>query len=363
MSSVRLNAARKVGALLLLLSLPLAAQIASDDPASSPSEILPRASHSLLLDVVHADSGWFAVGERGHVLRSDDGKAWTQVESPTRSTLTTVTAVGDQLWAGGHDGVIIHSADGGKTWTAQRRDPFQLAAGENPADHDPRQGVPVMDILFTDASNGIAIGAYSLMLVTHDGGATWAPRQAMASEAAPVERAAPTGDIFSEADLQLDEESDPHLNAIASTGPGSLVIVGERGTVLRSSDGGNSWQKQSFPYKGSMFGVLSLGNGRVLAYGLRGNVYESTDGGSAWSKVPAQGSVSLMGGSVLDNGGVVLAGANGSILMRTSADAPFSVTAFRNAAGEMPTLAGVAPTGDGNYVLVGDKGADLAPLK
>ncbi len=363
MSSVRANAARKAGALLLLLSLPLAAQLAADDPSALPSEAMPRASHSLLLDVVHADSGWFAVGERGHVLTSSDGKQWAQVESPTRSTLTTITAVGDQLWAGGHDGVIIHSADGGKTWTAQRRDPFQLAAGENPADHDPRQGVPVMDILFTDANNGIAIGAYSLMLVTSDGGKTWTPRQAMAASSAPVERAAPTGDVFSEADLQLDEESDPHLNAITSTGPGSLVIVGERGTVLRSSDGGNSWQKQAFPYKGSMFGVLSLGNGRVLAYGLRGNVYESTDGGSGWSKVPAQGSVSLMGGSALENGGVVLAGANGTILMRASADAAFVASAFRNGAGEMPTLAGVAPAGDGNYVLVGDKGADLAPLK
>lgn len=363
MSSVRTNAARKVGALLFLLSLPLAAQIANDDPSSLASEAMPRASHSLLLDVVHADSGWFAVGERGHVLSSVDGKQWTQVETPTRSTLTTITAVGDQLWAGGHDGVIIHSADGGKIWTAQRRDPFQLAAGENPADHDPRQGKPVMDILFTDASNGIAIGAYSLMLVTHDGGATWTAQRAMAASDEPVERAAPTGDIFSEADLQLDEESDPHLNAIASTGPNSLIIVGERGTVLRSGDGGATWQKQAFPYKGSMFGVLSLGDGRVLAYGLRGNVYESTDGGSGWNKVPAQGSVSLIGGSALDNGGVVLAGANGTILRRASADAPFVASAFRNAAGEMPTLAGVAPAGDGNYVLVGDKGADLAPLK
>lgn len=363
MSSVRTNAALKAGAFFFLLSLPLAAQVANDDPSALPSEAMPRASHSLLLDVTHADSGWVAVGERGHVLTSVDGKDWTQVETPTRSTLTTVTAVGDQLWAGGHDGVIIHSADGGKTWVAQRRDPYQLAEGEHPADHDVRQGAPVMDILFSDASNGIAIGAYSLMLVTHDGGATWTARQATTAPAAPVERTEPTGDIFSEDELQLDDESNPHLNAITRTGPRSLLIVGERGTVLRSSDDGESWQKQSFPYKGSMFGVLHLENGSVLAYGLRGNVYESRDGGGSWSKVPTQGSVSLMGGSALGDGGAVLAGANGTVLRRDSGDAPFVASAFRNAAGEMPTLSGVAPAGDGNYVLVGDKGADLAPLK
>jgi hypothetical protein len=32
---------------------------------------------------------------------------------------------------------------------------------------------------------------------------------------------------------------------------------------------------------------------------------------------------------------------------------------FSNAAGETPMLSGVSPDGKGNYVLVGDKGADL----
>ena len=364
MPRLRPLAVRRVGALLLLLTVPLAAQVASDDPSALPSESLPRAAHSLLLDVVRTDAGWFAVGERGHVLASTDGKAWKQVQVPTRSALTSITAVGDKLWAGGHDGVILHSPDGGKTWQAQRRDPYVLAPGQSIADRDPRQGAPVMDILFTDASNGIAIGAYSLMLASSDGGKTWTPRQALAPSAAPEEPAAPMeGDIFSAEDLMLDEDSAPHFNAIASTGPQSLVIVGERGTVLRSTDAGVTWSKLSFPYKGSMFGVLSFGGNRLLAYGLRGNVYGSADGGSSWSKVPAQGSASLMGGTALAGGGAVLVGANGTMLHRASADAAFVATTFRNAAGESPTLSGVAVAGDGRYVVVGDKGADLATLQ
>ena len=368
MSMFRPNAARQAGALLLLLTLPLAAQDSAQPPADDPSvlasEPMPRASKSLLLDVVRTPAGLFAVGERGHIVRSTDGKTWTQVETPTRSTLTTITAVGDKLWAAGHDGVILHSADAGKTWVAQRRDPFMLAAGENPADHDPHQGKPLLDILFTDENNGIAIGAYSLMLVTTDGGTTWSPKQALAPSAAADAPAAPMqGDIFSAEDLQLDEESDPHLNAIASTGPNGLVIVGERGTVLRSDDAGATWRKLPFPYKGSMFGVLSMGDGRLLAFGLRGNVYESIDDGSSWSKVPAQGSVSLMGGTALDNGGAVLAGGNGTLLKRASADAPFTTSNFKNSIGESPTLFAVMSDGKGGIVLVGDKGVDLAQLQ
>jgi len=389
MSKLRVHRTRQIGPLLLLLTLPLVATTSpatkpsaepagqtagsaagstksavSEDPSALPSEILPRASKSLLLDIVKSSDRYFAVGERGHVLRSEDGKSWTQLEVPTRSALTSITAVDGQLWAGGHDGVIIHSADGGDTWQTQRRDPYVLAAGARPADHDPLQGAPVLDIYFTDARNGIAVGAYSLMLVTHDGGATWTPKQAIAAAKAPEAPAAPMqGDIFSQEDLQLDEESDPHLNAVASAGPGVMVIVGERGTFLRSSDGGESWQRLGFPYKGSMFGVLGLGNGHLLAYGLRGNVYETSDLGSTWSKVETQGSASLMGGTALDNGGVVLAGVNGTLLSRPSADAPFAATTYKNADGETPALSGIAPAEDGSYVLVGDKGVDLYRLQ
>ena len=367
MSKFRPNA-RQAGALLLLLTMPLAAQVATapgqPDPSAQPSELMPRAARSLLLDVVRSDSGFIAVGERGQVLGSSDGTTWTQRKTPTRSALTAVTSVGNQVWAAGHDGVILHSADGGTTWEAQRRDPYQLAEGQHPADHDSRQGAPLLDILFIDANTGFAIGAYSTMLVTADGGKTWTPRQAIAPAAAPDEPAAPMeGDIFSEEDLMLDEEADPHFNAITRTGDAGLVVVGERGTVLRSSDGGQTWQKLAFPYKGSMFGVLALGDGRLLTFGLRGNVYESGNNGDSWSKVATQGSTSLMGGAALEDGGAVLVGGNGVALVRATAKAPFVAHTFKNDIGETPTLAGVAPTMDGQYVLVGDKGVNRVPLQ
>jgi photosystem II stability/assembly factor-like uncharacterized protein len=157
-------------------SVPVAAPLdtaSADDPSAQMSERMPRASKSLLLDIVKTASGYVAVGERGHVLRSDDGRAWTQLVVPTRSALTSIATADGQLWVGGHDGVILHSTDGGQTWKAQRRDPFRLAQGESAADHDPRQGAPILDIGFRDASHGIAVGAHSLMLVTTDGGVTW----------------------------------------------------------------------------------------------------------------------------------------------------------------------------------------------
>ena len=58
------------------------------------AEHLPLVTESMLLDVTRAGDKLVAVGERGHVILSSDGKTWTQAEVvPTRATLTAATPV------------------------------------------------------------------------------------------------------------------------------------------------------------------------------------------------------------------------------------------------------------------------------
>lgn len=397
MPAIPLRRSRLTGALLLALALPLSAQspepeipaeeaaaetaeadpgldaapeasvepsapVAATDPVLLDAEILPRASRSLLLDVVRTNAGFFAVGERGHVLVSEDGQAWTQAKVPTRATLTTIATADGVLWAAGHDGVIVHSTDGGQTWTRRRAAPWSYDLV------DPSEGVPVMDLLFTDARNGFAIGAYSLMLVTSDGGVTWTPRSVLggAADDAPAEPEPASDEVaeaddwtFSDDDLMLDAESDPHLNAMARAGSGALVIAGERGTFMRSRDGGETWESKRLPYEGSMFGVLTWEDDHILVFGLRGNVLESRDLGDTWTEVETGITTSLMGGYALPDGGAVLVGANGAILTRPDADTPFTATAYEMGTGETPLLSGVLPVDDAAYLVIGDKGADL----
>ena len=58
------------------------------------------------------------VGPRGHILRSSDrGKTWVQQPSPVSTDLLAVHfPSARQGWAVGHDGVVLHSADGGVSW-------------------------------------------------------------------------------------------------------------------------------------------------------------------------------------------------------------------------------------------------------
>ena len=348
---------------VLVLTTSAAEPVA--DAALLPTEVMPKSAQALLLDASRVGNGYVAVGERGHVLLSSDAQTWKQVANvPTRSTLATIATVGDALWAAGHDGVILHSKDAGKTWTRQRATPWSIE------DTDPTHGVPVLDLLFTDAQHGYAIGAYSLLLETSDAGATWTARALQGdTDAAPEAGAAapePTTDAatasdddewnFSADELALEEESDPHLNAIARTASGGLVIVGERGTVFRSRDNGATWQRSKLPYQGSMLGVLAWEGEHVLVFGLRGNMFESHDLGDSWAQVDSGVETSLMGGIALADGGAVLVGAEGMVLRRARGDAPFRHQIHTTKAGETPTLAAALP-GAGNDLLVfGDRG-------
>lgn len=380
MSSKPNNRTRLAGALLLAMLLPLAAQAqeaeapategmaeeaapAAADPATQDAEMMPRASQSLLLDTVQTAAGYFAVGERGHVLVSENGQDWKQLPVPTRSTLTSITSADGVLWAGGHDGVIVHSTDGGQSWTRRRTQVW------TPDYADPLDGVPVMDMLMVDGMNGFAVGAYAMFLETTDGGVTWSPRgiinydepepEPVAEEETVADEPAADDWTFDASDLELEAESDPHLYAMARTDEGHLVIAGERGAFFRSTDGGQTWERDRLPYEGSMFGVLSFGGEHLLVHGLRGNVLESRDLGRSWTNVETGVNTSLMGGHALANGGAILVGANGVVLTRPDADSPFTETRFEMANGETPNLTGVQPAGDAGFIVVGDKGAGL----
>lgn len=340
-----------------------AAEPAADDPAVLPSEAKPLASKALLLDLARTSAGLFAVGEHGIALRGDGVGPWTQLSVPTRVALTSIASADGELWAAGHSGVILRSSDNGDTWTRQRVDVW------SPESFEPQQGAPILDLLFVDASTGFAVGAFSTLLRTTDGGQTWtalslkgeAPAAAPAAdEAEALDEAMAIDDsgVLSADELVLDDEVDPHLNAIARDGGGTLYLAGERGAMFRSRDNGDTWQRLDFPYEGSMFGVLAWDAGHVLAFGLRGHVFESTDGGDSWSRLDTGTEVALMGGRALPGGGAVVVGNEGTLLQRADGASPFERTTFQNADGETPVLSGAIPDDAGGLILIGDKGAD-----
>lgn len=302
---------------ILIVGFFTQAALADDHIDVEYAEQMPLAAHSLLLDITRSGDTLVAVGERGHVLTSTDGETWVQAEHvPTRSTLTSVFSVGNRIWAGGHDAVIITSNNKGKTWTQEFFDPDRQQA--------------IMDIYFSDENNGIAIGSYGLCLSTTDGGRNWNEQT-------------------------VDPEIDYHLNSILSLGDGRLLIAGEAGYSYRSFDNGETWEPLSLPYQGSMWGALRASEECVLFYGLRGHVMESCDFGANWMELET-GSISSIPGAA-EQDGVVLLAANSGIVMTREDSGPFKI--HHHSSGV--DFAAAIPVGGGNFLLVGEEGIHRFP--
>lgn len=336
---------------------PAAARWPWPEPVESKAELMPLVTQSLLLDMAESGNRAVVVGERGAILLSDDRSSWRQVaDVPTRATLTAVSAVGAKVWAVGRDGVILASSDAGEHWQVQRKDPWQRpAADAGPG--DARHGAPLLDVLFLDEQRGIAVGAYSLFLETSDGGATWNERKILADAvpAAAGAAAAGGGDkwTFSKDELKIEDESEPHFNAIARTSDGSLLIAGERGSLLRSRDNGANWQRLKLPYDGSMFGAIGFEGQRAIVFGLRGHAFETENLGDTWRELSTGTELSLLGGTKLAKGGVALVGANGLVLIRREATEPLRAGAI-DPAGALASV--LAIEGGGAFLVAGENG-------
>ncbi|OOL35160.1 YCF48-related protein [Pseudomonas sp. FSL W5-0299] len=282
-----------------------------------------KASKSLMLDVVHVGKRLVAVGDRGHILYSDDqGATWTQAKVPTRQLLTSVFFADDQHgWAVGHDAQILASEDGGATWTKQ----FE----------DLKRESPLLDVWFQDVNSGFAVGAYGALLTTTDGGKHW-----------------------EDASDRLDNEDQYHLNGIAAVKDAGLFIVGEQGSMFRSADWGQTWEKLEGPYEGSLFGVIGTAQANtLLAYGLRGNLFRSTDFGTTWEPVElkaARGALEfgLSGATLLDDGSIVIVGNGGSVIRSNDNGETFSV--FNRP--DRISVSAVTAAGNGNLILAGQGG-------
>nr|WP_256665954.1 YCF48-related protein [Pseudomonas sp. 8Z] len=289
----------------------------------------PRAQHGLLLDVVNVGKRLVAVGDRGHILYSDDqGQSWVQAKVPTRQMLTALYFVDDQHgWAVGHDAQILATSDGGQTWSKQFEDLEREA--------------PLLDVWFKDQQTGFAVGAYGALLETLDGGKNWE-------------------DISD----RLDNEDAYHLNAIAAVKDSGLFVVGEMGSMFRSADWGETWERiEEPPYEGSLFGVMGTDQpSTLLAYGLRGHLFRSTDFGDSWQQIPLQTAsggpleFGLSGGARLADGSLVIVGNGGSVLRSTDDGRSFSL--FNRP--DRQSLAAVAAGDKGQLVLVGQGGVRLA---
>jgi photosystem II stability/assembly factor-like uncharacterized protein len=280
-----------------LAAAALAALAASPAPGG-PRDVLDTpatrsalAARTLVNGIARAGSRLVAVGQRGHVLVSDDaGSTWKQAQVPVSSDLVAVSFPSPRTgWAVGHDGVVLRTQDGGLTWARQldgraagaRMVEFYASADAPSWLEEARrfaaQGAenPYLDVCFEDERTGYVVGAFGLILRTTDAGASWTPWMHL-----------------------TDNPKLMHLYAVRRVGS-ELYAVGEQGLALRLDRAAGRFRALEMPYKGTLFGVTGSERA-VLAHGLRGTVLRSADSGRSWQRVETGLQVGLTGSAAAD---------------------------------------------------------------
>lgn len=357
MCSLKTYVLLALGAMLALLQ-PAVQAANYVDVLDLPAQPSALAARSPLLDVTPAGARLVAVGQRGHILYSDDaGRHWQQASVPVSADLTAVHfPTPSQGWAVGNDGVILHSGDAGATWRKQLdgrqigallverygalasaepdNERWAQLAAEGQRLVEEGADKPFLDVWFANDKLGYVVGLFNLILRTEDGGQSWIPFQD-----------------------RVDNPQGFHFNAIASTGD-ALYLAGEQGLLLKWDAILERFIAMPTPYQGSFFGVVGK-PGEVLAYGLRGHVLRSTDGGYSWQPVDTGLQVSVTAATLDAASHYRLFTQAGHMLVGQDGGAPLRLVPQQ---GQSP-VAGAALASDGALVLVGTFGVRTLPVE
>lgn len=288
-------------------------------PHPQPALRVAHAENGVLFDVDRLGETLIAVGGHGNILRSTDGKQWTQLNSPVDTALTRLSFADAQHgWAVGHDAVILHTADAGASWQLQN--------------FEPALNSPLFSVVAVDAQTAVAVGAFGLLKRTADAGASWQ-------------------------DINTDQMNamKAHLFAVVRLHDGSLLTVGEMGLMASSTDAGQSWTPLPPVYDGSLFGALPHGEHGAVVYGLLGHIFVTDDvRAGPWTQLSTDSAASLFGGAITGSGELLVVGAN-STIVAIAADG-HSAKALTSASDQnYATLTSAIPFGT-KLVLVGEDG-------
>ncbi len=179
-----------------------------------------------------------AVGDQGKVVRSGDGGgSWQLVSELTPPVLNATQQVSASVsYAVGEDGAFLGTQDGGAHWSVTA-----IATAS------------LYGVHFGSATQGVAVGAQGTILRTTD------------------------SNSFS----KLNSNTTNTLRDVHAA-DGLWLSVGDNGTILRSVNGGQTWQAQSSSTTQALRAVYVIDATTAYAVGANGTILRGSNNGQSW---------------------------------------------------------------------------------
>jgi photosystem II stability/assembly factor-like uncharacterized protein len=221
----------------------------------------------------------------GQLFKSDDGgHTWNQLGinvAPLRAFCFPNSRVG---YVGSAESTIYKTEDGGISW--RKVDSSNLSLG-------------IVGINFANADTGYVCKEFDSVLVTHDGGKTWASatsyQQAsvidivndtltyVGGEDGLIARSGDGGRTYTSVTPPNGFKDGYEIYALAFVAPDTGFAVGLLGRILKTTDGGQTWNTYSptyIPVTAVTFPTPSTGYATTW-----NNIYKTTDGGQTWDSL------------------------------------------------------------------------------
>lgn len=313
-------------ALLLILIAAFPAFAQKDNKA-------PAAFRDKLYDVQFvSDKEVFCLGYPGLILHSTDaGVTWEKIKIQTDEPFFAMDFIDPKTgWIVGRSGLIYNTTDGGKSWNKQE-------TGLKEA---------LFDVDFLDPLTGYVVGNFGTLLKTTDGGKTWVSSLLEIMASAAINSITmfdeQNGFIVGEYPLwetELSEEiTEEHISNMFRTTNGGQTWVripttvqktlycivfqndkvgyaaGNKGSLIMTQDGGETWTVQKTPYENVLMNFEISGD-NIFITGTEGVLLKINE--STVTQMDTKIFSWLCGISFGDENHGVLVGARGAILYTT----------------------------------------------
>ena len=229
----------------------------------------------------------------------------------------------------GDNGLILVTTDGGTTWGRMEVDMRPPGAGQRPGGPPgaggPPAGMfggggasPLYHIYFIDENAGYIIGGRGTILKTEDGGKTWARKMARSdnpnagrggrrgggirANLMGIQMISDTTGFIAGSENTILKTTDGgetwvgsserarvgetrnNLEGLWFVSPTTGWVIGSFGTLMHTTDGGETWEKQNPGFDNNLFGIYFLDENTGWICGQEGLILHTTDGGATWNQ-------------------------------------------------------------------------------
>lgn len=165
-------------------------------------------------------------------------------------------------------------------------------------------------------------------------------------------------DLFSSASWERRQASTrQNLLAVAFANSACGIAAGDNGTIVTTSDGGQSWVRRRSGVSGGLYGLACAGE-RAWAVGRNGTILASADSGATWRRQPSHTGAWLSDADFLDSRSGLAVGADGTVLRTDDGGKTWT----RGASGTDVWLCAVDLVDEENGWAVGEDGIVLATV-